>query len=83
MGLQKKKKKKKKRKKKKKGISAVQTEGTKLIQRHTLLQASERVAENLGAVRSSQALENFTNLSAIAKNVCENGGLVHINPLNF
>ncbi|PNF25569.1 Very long-chain specific acyl-CoA dehydrogenase, mitochondrial [Cryptotermes secundus] len=46
-------------------------------------EASGRVAENLGAIRSSQTLENFSNLSAIAKNVCENGGLIHINPLNF
>lgn len=46
-------------------------------------EASERVAQNLGAVQSSRVLENFSNLSAIAKNVCENGGLTHINPLNF
>jgi len=48
-----------------------------------LLQASERVAQNLGSLRSNQTLENFSNLRAIAKNVCDNGGLVHVNPLNF
>ncbi|PSN51021.1 Very long-chain specific acyl-CoA dehydrogenase [Blattella germanica] len=46
-------------------------------------EASERVAANLGAVRSSSNLQNFSNLSAIAKNVCDNGGLVHINPLQL
>lgn len=46
-------------------------------------EASERVAQNLGAIRNSRNLENFRNLSAISKTVCENGGLSHINPLNF
>ncbi|KAJ9584882.1 hypothetical protein L9F63_020782 [Diploptera punctata] len=44
-------------------------------------EASQRVMQNLAAIRSPQNLQNFSNLSAIAKNVCENGGLVHINPL--
>jgi len=46
-------------------------------------EASERVAQNLESLRSNQTLENFSRLSTIAKNVCDNGGLVHINPLNF
>lgn len=46
-------------------------------------EASARVAQNLSAVRSGETLENFRNLSTIAGNVCDNGGLLHINPLQF
>jgi len=59
------------------------TARVKLMVNSILLQASERVAQNLGSLRSNRTLENFSNLSTIAKNVCDNGGLVHINPLNF
>lgn len=46
-------------------------------------EASTRVAQNLGALSSSESLDNFTTLSQIAKNVCENGGFVQNNPLNI
>jgi len=59
------------------------TARVKLMVSSILLQASERVAQNLESLRSNQTLENFSNLSTIAKNVCDNGGLVHVNPLNF
>ncbi|XP_073993013.1 acyl-CoA dehydrogenase very long chain [Rhodnius prolixus] len=46
-------------------------------------EASARVALNLGALSSTESLDNFSKLSQIAKNVCENGGFVQNNPLNL
>ncbi|CAG2056618.1 unnamed protein product, partial [Timema podura] len=46
-------------------------------------EASNRVSQNLNAIGSNSSLNYFNNLSLIAKNVCDAGGLVQINPLNF
>ncbi|XP_014253099.1 very long-chain specific acyl-CoA dehydrogenase, mitochondrial [Cimex lectularius] len=46
-------------------------------------EAATRVASNLGALNSSESLDNFVTLSQIAKNVCENGGFVQKNPLGL
>lgn len=45
-------------------------------------EASARVSMNLGALNSSESLDNFNTLGQIAKNVCEAGGFVQMNPLN-
>lgn len=46
-------------------------------------EASQRVAQNLGALTSSAQKDNFSKLSTVAKNICDNGGFVQENPLNF
>lgn len=46
-------------------------------------EASQRIAQNLGALSSSAHVDNFSKLSTVAKNVCDNGGFVQANPLNF
>jgi len=39
-------------------------------------EGSERVQQYLGAVRSAKDLENYSLMSKISKDVCENGGVV-------
>lgn len=47
------------------------------------LQASQRVTQNLQAVSSSETLTNFQKLSQVSKNMCDNGEIISINPLNL
>lgn len=44
-------------------------------------EASDRIQLNLTALRSPISNQNFDNLATIAKNVCENGGVVTTHPL--
>lgn len=55
----------------------------KLIAQAWCFEASDRVMQNLKMTGSGKCLDNFSNLSAVAKNVCENGGVVQQNPLNL
>jgi len=50
---------------------------------NNLLQASIRVATNLQHANCSKQLDIFSKLNKISKNVCEVGGCVQLNPLNF
>lgn len=45
-------------------------------------EASERVQMNLGALRSGEKLSNFGKMRTVAKEMCEAGGPVQLNPLN-
>lgn len=45
-------------------------------------EASERVQMNLGALRSGEKLSNFAKMRTVAKEMCEAGGPVQLNPLN-
>ncbi|KAL1115781.1 hypothetical protein AAG570_006071 [Ranatra chinensis] len=46
-------------------------------------EASMRVSQNLGALTSPYYHDNFSHMSSIAKNLCENGGFVQNNPLEL
>ncbi|EZA58348.1 Very long-chain specific acyl-CoA dehydrogenase, mitochondrial [Ooceraea biroi] len=46
-------------------------------------EASDRVAYNLQQTSSGKQLDVFSKLSKISKNVCDVGGCVQLNPLNF
>jgi len=46
-------------------------------------EASQRIQNNLGALSSSLHKDNFSKMSAIAKNLCEHGGFVQPNPLGY
>ncbi|XP_012214486.1 very long-chain specific acyl-CoA dehydrogenase, mitochondrial [Linepithema humile] len=46
-------------------------------------EASSRVAYNLKQVNSGKQLDVFSKLSKISKNMCDVGGCVQLNPLNF
>lgn len=65
----------------KENLSTAQHE--KLMAQAWTLDASERVTINLKAVSSGKNLDNFTKMSTISKNTCENGGIVQANPLNL
>ncbi|KAF5271999.1 hypothetical protein FQR65_LT04980 [Abscondita terminalis] len=58
-------------------------EHEKLMTEAWVFEATERVKQNLKAVRDGDSVKNISNLSTIGKQVCEAGGVVHINPLNF
>ncbi|XP_054268375.1 very long-chain specific acyl-CoA dehydrogenase, mitochondrial [Macrosteles quadrilineatus] len=46
-------------------------------------EASERVAQNLGALTSASHKETYSKMATIAKNICDNGGFVQKNPLGY
>lgn len=48
-----------------------------------ILQASERVFQNLKIAQNSKKGDIFSKFSEISKNVCEAGGVVGYNPLGF
>lgn len=55
----------------------------KLITEFWCSEASARIEKNLKALSSPVALGNFKKMATISKDVCENGHLVHKNPLGF
>ncbi|KAG1651047.1 Very long-chain specific acyl-CoA dehydrogenase, mitochondrial [Nymphon striatum] len=46
-------------------------------------EAAERVGLNLGSIRSGAKINNFKNLSNIAMEICDNGGIVTQHPLGI
>ena len=46
-------------------------------------QASDRIQLNLTALKSPSQLSNFTTMSQISEEMCENGELVQPNPLGI
>lgn len=64
-----------------KGLPSAQHEA--LLAKVWCSEASMRVATNLGALTNSDHLSNFSDMSQIAKNICENGGFVQNNPLGI
>ena len=48
-----------------------------------MFQALDRIQLNLTALKSPTQLNNFSTMSQIAKEMCENGGLIQQNPLGI
>ncbi|KAF2880484.1 hypothetical protein ILUMI_25691 [Ignelater luminosus] len=55
----------------------------KLMAETWVFEASNRVKSNLKSVSKGNYLDSFTKMNSIGKNVCEAGGIVQNNPLNF
>ena len=46
-------------------------------------EASDRIYQNLHALKDPAKLTNFRNMADISKAICENGSTLQINPLGF
>ncbi|XP_057656390.1 very long-chain specific acyl-CoA dehydrogenase, mitochondrial [Diorhabda carinulata] len=55
----------------------------KLMAETWVLEASERVKNNLDTISSGKHLDNFAKMITISKNICTAGGIAHKNPLKL
>lgn len=55
----------------------------KLMAETWTLEASDRVKYNLKVIASGKHLDMFDKQSTIARKLCDNGAIIHINPLGF